>query len=143
LAPAAAARYVPALTLPTVTALYAALAALLLIALSVRVIAVRRRAGVALGDGGDAALSRRIRAHGNFIEYVPLALLLMLLMEMLGLPAWLLHALGIGLLGGRLVHAWSLSAASITGRVAGMMLTFTVLAAGAVSCLLAALGLAG
>lgn len=125
--------------IPAVTAFYAALLASLLVALSMRVIARRRSARVALGDGGDEELTRRIRAHANFAEYVPLALLLMLLAELSGTPAWLLHALGLALLSGRVVHAWALATANLRARVAGMGLTFGVLAAGALCCLVGAL----
>lgn len=114
-----------------VTALYAAILALVLLVLSFRVIAVRRRLGVAVGDGGDDTLTRRIRAHANFTEYVPIALILMLASELAGAPDWMLHALGATLVVGRIVHAWSLSAHSIPGRTIGMSLTFLVLLGGA------------
>lgn len=121
--------------MPLVTPLYAGLAALMLVALSLRVIQGRWRFQVAIGDGGSDELVRRMRAQGNFIEYTPLALLLMLLAELQGYPSWLLHLLGIALLGGRAVHAWALTAASIRGRVIGMVLTFAVLTVGAVLCI--------
>lgn len=121
-----------------VTALYAAVLALILVALSVRVIAVRRRLRIAVGDAGDDTLARRIRAHGNFTEYVPIALILMLSAEIAGAPDWMLHALGATLVAGRVIHAWSLSARSIPGRTIGMTLTFIVLVAGAVMAVAAA-----
>lgn len=140
---AASRHYAAAMTVPSITTLYAALSAALLIALSLRVIAVRRRDRIALGDGGDPDLMQRIRAQGNFVEYVPMALIVMLLLELQALPAWLLHALGIALIAGRLAHGWALAAGSIPGRVAGMMLTFSVIAIGAAACLLTALGVTG
>lgn len=69
-----------------ITTGYAALLALLLLALSMRVVDGRRRFGVNLGDGGNAAMQRRIRAHANFIEYVPLLLILLALLEAAALP---------------------------------------------------------
>ncbi len=123
-----------------VTALYAAILALILIVLSMRVIAVRRRQRIAIGDGGDDALARRIRAHGNFTEYVPLALILMLAAEQAGPPEWMLHALGASLVIGRISHAWSLSAHSIPGRTIGMSLTFLVIIGGAALAVAAAIG---
>lgn len=123
------------MVIPAITALYAALSALLLVVLSVRVIAVRRDLRVALGDGDDERLARRIRAHANFIEYTPLALLLILLNELLGGAGWLIHGLGVALLFGRSVHAWSLAARSQRGRVVGMSCTFAVLIIGAACCL--------
>ena len=62
------------LALP-VTSLYAGVAALAFVAMSMLVVRRRRRLRVALGDGGNRLLARTIRGHGNFAEYVPLALL--------------------------------------------------------------------
>ncbi len=126
--------------MPLITPLYAALAAIVLIVLSVRVIGVRRSRQLAIGDGADDDMARRIRAQGNFTEYTPLALMLILLLELGGAPAWQLHLLGVALILGRSVHAWSLTARSTNGRVAGMTLTFFVLTAAALGNLKAALG---
>ena len=62
--------------MPLITPLYATLAAVILIVLALRVIGARRSRRVAIGDGADDDLARRIRAHGNFTEYAPLALVL-------------------------------------------------------------------
>lgn len=108
-----------------VTSLYAALGALLLIVLTAAVIARRRSARIGLGDGGDSMLGRRIRAHANAVETLPVALLLLLLLELGGNPAWLLHAFGAVLLVGRALHAWGLAgnAGVSFGRFYGMLLT--------------------
>ena len=131
----------PAIFLPT-TALYAALLALLGCALAVRVLMLRLRLQASLGDGGDPRLRRAVRAHGNFAEYVPLALLLMLLLELNGAGAWLLHAGGILLLVSRAVHAYGVSQLRerLAWRLAGMVGTFTVLSFGAAGLLLQWLG---
>ena len=128
--------------MPLVTPLYAALAAVVMIALALRVIGARRGRGIAIGDGADDDLARRIRAHGNFAEYTPLALVLMLLLELGGAPAWQLHLLGAALILGRVAHAWSLAAHSGNGRLVGMTLTIFVLAAGALGNFKLALGAA-
>ena len=125
--------------MPLITPLYAALAAVILIALSLRVISARRSHHVAIGDGAHEDLARRIRAHGNFTEYTPLALVLILLLELVGAPAWQLHLIGSALILGRIVHAWSLTAHSGSGRLIGITLTFFVLVAGALGTLKAAL----
>lgn len=108
---------------------YAALLALLFVALSWRTIGLRRRYRVAVGDGGQPELLRAIRVHANFAEYVPLALLLIALVEIGGSPAWLVHGLGLALLVARYAHAWGVSQTKedFRFRVAGMMLTFGVL----------------
>ena len=74
--------------MPLITPLYAALAAVILIVLALRVIGARRSRRVAIGDGADEDLARRIRAHGNFAEYTPLALVLILLLELGRAPAF-------------------------------------------------------
>ena len=126
----------------TITPIYAGLLALLFIMLSAYVIGQRRAAGIGLGDGGDATLLRRQRVHGNFSEYAPFALLLMTLAELQQAPAWQLHAIGVMLIAGRAAHAYGLNRSSggSIGRVGGMALTLTALAAGAVANLVLALG---
>lgn len=121
-----------------ITPVYAALLAVLFFALSVRIVSLRRRLRVAVGDGGEPELLRAIRAHGNFAEYVPLTLLLLALAESQGNPPLLLHALGLALLAGRIAHAWGISrtAEELRYRVFGMAATFTALL-GAVLLILA------
>jgi uncharacterized membrane protein YecN with MAPEG domain len=112
-----------------VTPLYSALLALLLVGLSVRIIGMRRSSGVPLGNGADPVLERAMRAHGNFTEYVPIALLLMLAAELIGASAWVVHAAGMTLVAGRATHAWGVSrpAEDFRFRVAGMAATLSVL----------------
>ena len=79
-----------------VTALYAALLALLLFILSIRVIGLRGNpafAFIAQGRGDDELLQRAIRAHGNFAEYVPLTLLVIFFLESQGAGTFLIHTL--------------------------------------------------
>jgi uncharacterized protein len=113
----------------SVTPFYAGLLALVFVSLSVRVIDKRRKLKVTLGDGGDRALQRLQRVHGNFAEYTPLALLLMTLGELQGASAVVLHTLGIMLVGGRVVHAWGVGREpeASGARVLGMALTFSAL----------------
>lgn len=124
-----------------ITALYASLLAPLFLLLASRVIRARRAVRVAVGDGGDAVLARRMRVHANFAEYVPLALLLLALAESLGTHAWLLHGLGLALLGGRVAHAWGMSQPdeNFAFRVAGVVTTFWMLGLTAAACLWGAL----
>ena len=55
-----------------ITGLYVALGVLLVLMLAVRVSLRRRTARIGIGDGDDAELRKRIRAHGNAIEYLPI-----------------------------------------------------------------------
>ncbi|MEY2839343.1 MAG: hypothetical protein RJB60_1642 [Pseudomonadota bacterium] len=109
--------------------IYAALLALMYIYLSARTISVRRRVQVALGPGDNPEMLRAMRVHANFAEYVPLALILIYLVEAQGSAAWLVHALGASLLLGRCLHAYGVSQVkeTFTFRVSGMVLTFNVL----------------
>ena len=66
----------------TVTAITAALLALLFVILSFRVIRLRGSESVSLGDGGNEKLQRAIRGHGNCAEYVPVGILLLLIAEL-------------------------------------------------------------
>lgn len=121
----------------TITALTAGLCTALYVALTARTIALRRVAKIGLGTGGDPEMERRIRIHGNFAEYVPLALVLMAILELNGANRWLLIALGAALFAGRVLHAWGLSRSSTysIGRTTGVVLTFFVLVTGAFATL--------
>lgn len=117
------------------TLLFAGLCAMLQCLLTALVIARRARTGVDFMDGGDLPLLRRIRAHGNFVETVPMALLLMALLELSGLATVWLWALGGCLLLGRLLHASSLLTDNQSwSRRGGMALTLCALSTEAVLC---------
>jgi uncharacterized protein len=120
-----------------VTPLYAALLAVWLVVLGFRVIHHRRRARVSLGDGGDSALQRAIRAHANFAEYVPVALLLLLILELSRFSVYLIHTLGIVLVAARVLHGYALAFTRDYrfGRYWGALLTFVVLGVEALLCL--------
>src|SRR6185503_10157130 len=92
-----------------VTPLYAALLAIWLVVLGLRVTHYRRLAKVSLGDGGNMALQRAIRGQANFAEYVPVALILLLILELSRFSLYLVHALGILLILARLLHGYALS----------------------------------
>jgi hypothetical protein len=119
-----------------ITALYAALLAVLFLFLSVRVINQRREARVEIGAGEDRELLRRMRVHANFAEYAPFSLVLMALAESLKAPSWWLHLIGLMLIAGRVIHAYALSQTPhiLRFRVLGMTLTFAVMGAAALTC---------
>lgn len=121
-----------------ITPIYAALLTLLFLVLSFRVIGMRRTAGISVGDNADKEMQKRMRVQANCAEYAPLGILLLLLAELLGTPALVLHGLGLMLLAGRVLHAIGLGATPqrIPFRKFGMVLTLLMLA-------LTALGLLG
>ena len=77
-----------------VSALYAVLGALLLIKFSFDVVRLRMQYRVSYGDGGFSELQSAIRIHGNAVEYIPVALILLLFMEMNGAQNWMVHVCG-------------------------------------------------
>ena len=125
-----------------VTPFYVAIFGIILFALSIRTIRVRRRLRIAIGHADDDAMERAMRVHANFCEYVPISLLLIYLLEVtLGTSYWI-HVLGGTLLLGRLLHAWGVSRPreDFRFRVTGMVLTFTVIISSALRILLAYAG---
>lgn len=114
-----------------ITGIYAALAALLVLILAVRVMMRRMSARIGIGDGGDHELNKRIRAHANAVEYLPLGLILLLLVELNQTVPAIVHAFGIVLLVGRVLHAAGLSRSSAAGagRMLGITLSVVVIAA--------------
>lgn len=86
------------------TLIFAAIFGILHVVFTLRVGAYRFSSKISLGDGGDKELRNRIRAHGNFIENAPMALLLLLLNELNGLGQGALIALGCVFLAARLLH---------------------------------------
>lgn len=118
-----------------VTAPLAAIAAVSLVGLSFSVSLQRMKANTAIGTGDDPALLRRIRAQGNFIEYVPLALILCALAELRGAAhIWLLVLAGLLVLG-RLSHAIGILSGTTPLRAVGMLATYGALLTGAAAML--------
>ncbi|MAZ04590.1 MAG: hypothetical protein CMN56_15760 [Sneathiella sp.] len=113
----------------TVTPIFAALLGLIFFFLSLRTSLVRRRAKVSLGDGGNTELQMAIRAHGNFIEYVPISLLLMAFLEMRTVSIYVIIVLGVMLVAGRCCHAIGISRANASFRLRqiGAVLSLLVL----------------
>ena len=107
-------------------ALYAAINALIMLVLGILVVRARVRTRTEIGDGGDPAMMAAILAHANNSEYVPLALLLMLILIPLRANALVIHAVGATLTLGRILHAIGLSRNVGTSlpRLLGIVLTW-------------------
>ena len=120
-----------------VTPFYAGFLALWFLVLSARVVLRRRADSVSLGDAGNKRMLRVMRGHANFAEYVPLALVMMAMLELGRTSTYILHALGLALLIGRLLHGYALSFTekSWIGRFWGIALTFAVVLVAAVLCI--------
>lgn len=110
-----------------ITLACAGAAAFLNLWLGVRIIRVRIRDKVLIGDGGNDALAARMRAHLNFAEYTPMVLILMALVEMArGSTTWLGVAGSVYLLG-RVAHAIGMDG-NLRARQIGMVTTLTLTA---------------
>ena len=110
-----------------ITSFYAALAALLLGALSWKVIKVRMATQITLGDGDNPDLQLAIRTQANAAEYIPILLILLVLLELNHASAILVHLGGIALLAGRALHAKGMLDKQIKQRILGMKLTLITL----------------
>ena len=88
----------------SITLVFAAIFGFLHVIFTLRVGNYRFKSKISLGDDGDRELLKRIRAHGNFIENVPIALLLILLNDLDGAEDNTLMLMGSILLISRLAH---------------------------------------
>jgi uncharacterized membrane protein YecN with MAPEG domain len=123
--------------MPVISSFYIGINVLLVFALAIYVVVMRMRHKVGIGDGEVPEMLRAIRVHANALEYVPLALLMMLVLELMAVEAFHLHALGLLLTAGRLLHAWGLAKSSGTspGRFVGTLCTWAVFLYAAVLCI--------
>lgn len=113
------------MTAVQIVALYVALHLILLPILMYRVGQIRIKEKISLGDGDSPALLARIRAHGNFIETAPFALIGLFALAMLNAHPIALHLFGAGFFIGRVAHAHGMSqkGANGTGRTIGIVLS--------------------
>ena len=122
----------------TITLITAGLAGLILIWLSLKVSLWRVKTKTLIGSGGSAELERAIRAQGNFVEYAPLMMILLGLLETGGaLPLFVL-ILAATFLVGRLSHAHGIAnfARGNAFRAVGTVLTWLSVAVGSLAALL-------
>ncbi len=131
------------MTILPITLAAAAAAAVLNIWLSIRIGAVRQSAGISVGDGGNDALHRRMRAQLNFVENTGFVLILIIAIELSGQGApWLPFVAAIYFIA-RVAHAFGMDGGKWgTGRMVGTivtMLTQLGLAAAAVLIVLGAI----
>ncbi|WP_299736303.1 MAPEG family protein [uncultured Roseobacter sp.] len=123
--------------MPQTTLIFTAFFVLMSVPISILVGLRRAETGIMMLHGDDEDLLRRIRAHGNFIEYVPLALLAMAGAEIAGAPSWLVLACGVALLAARLIHYVALRRNPTgSGRLIGAALTSLTMLVLAASILL-------
>jgi len=105
-----------------ITLTLAGAAAILNIWLAARVSRLRALHKVSIGDGGNEALVRRMRAHANYGENMPLVLILIGLIELAGGDARILWGAGIVFILARILHAFGMDQPSPSRlRMIGMI----------------------
>ena len=120
-----------------ITATYAALLGILALVLANFVLFIRLKGKNRPAWQHEAAL----RVQANFVENVPLALVLMLIAELNGASEMLLVICGAGLVICRVLHAYGLGTIQAANypRLIGAQGTFLLIATLAFSCLLTVL----
>lgn len=113
------------MTILPISMTMAAIAALVNIWLMIRVGRVRSREKISVGDGGNEAVIRRMRAHSNYIESTAFVLILLLLVELAVGPAGWLWAVGGSYFVGRIAHAFGMDGVA-PARAAGTIITFLI-----------------
>src|SRR5258708_31658575 len=114
----------------SITALYAGILALIVVALAINVTVHRAKLKVPMGDAGNPQMLRMIRMHANAVEYLPLALLLMAIYEIDGGAHLALHIAGVVLIVARVLQTWNMWNTPIAGfgRIAGQSATWLTIA---------------
>ena len=113
-----------------ITAIFTGILAVMLVGISIRVTVLRAKKKISFFDGGDPEMGAAVRVQGNFIEYVPMALALMGLLEAMGAKHWIVYLFGILLVLARITHAWGLYSGVFQGRVIGTSTNWALLAVG-------------
>lgn len=125
-----------------ITTISAGFIGILLLILSANVTKWRGRTKTSVGDGGNSDLLCAIRAQGNLVEYVPVLLILIGLMEYGHVSKYIVLAVAIMTVVGRYLHGWGLTRGQTPNmsRFVGTLLTFIALLVGSVAALLKGYG---
>ena len=115
--------------IPVITILATAISAIVAACLAIWVIVQRVRLNVEWGDGGNLDMAQAVRAHANFSEHVPMALLVIGACEIAGAPRQIIIGLAITLVTARVLSAYGLSRSlgPSLARLAGASLTLAVM----------------
>ena len=117
----------------SITPIYVAILGLLFLPITIRVGLYRIKSKIKIGSGDDPEMVRRMRGQANFIETVPMALFLLIAMEVLGASHTWLHALGLTLVLGRIVHYFGvIGMVPLAFRVVGIAVTMLTILLGSI-----------
>lgn len=115
-----------------ITAIYAAILALILTVLSAKAGLLRGKLGIPAGAGDNAEMTLAMRRHGNAAEYIPIAIILMMILEMNGVSTYVLHGIGATLVIARIAHPLGISNLQSPMRLVGAGLTALIIVVAAV-----------
>ena len=126
----------------SIVPVYAAVLAILYLALTFAVIRNRYRLRVSLGDGGDKRLNRVIRGAWKIFRIRSDVVAVAGLRGIGGAGAVVIHLGGALLLSGRLLHGYALALTlqNISARRNGMILTLASIVVGIGACFSLSLG---
>ena len=132
----------PLMTPLQIVGLWAALNAIVTLALAINCGVARGKTKVLLGDGGNETMTRAMRAHANNVEYTPLVLVMLVTLGLLQASTLILHLVGGLLFVGRAAHGFGLTTNSgiSAGRGLGMLLTMVAALIAIVMLLIKAFG---
>ena len=116
-----------------ISAMYAGLLLLTMLVLGARISILRVKYGVAMGSGDQPDLGRAVRLFGNFTEWVPIVIVGLVLCELVGAPALMLHLVGIAVILSRLLHIAGLRAdrTTVARSLAATLIMVSALTTGA------------
>lgn len=121
-----------------ISSLYVPIFGIFLVIITLRVGVTRIRSNISLGDGGNPEFLKLIRGQANFVELVPISLLLLVLLELSGTSQTVMHVFYLLLLLGRLSHYVQITGIvePVPFRAGGMMLTFASILGASIMLLL-------
>ena len=113
---------------------YIAILIVMAVALALNVSRFRRPKRIGIGDGGDRDVMTAMRVHGNYVENVPFALAVLIMLPLLSAPVWAVHLVGLGMVAARILHAVGLSRSqgASFGRLFGILINWVVLLSSAI-----------
>lgn len=90
-----------------ITLMYAGIFAIFALVLSFRAGSARGKSGISVlhGDPADMDLAQKVRVHQNFLEYVPIFLIVFAALEVNGVPSMFLYIVGDLMIVARIAHA--------------------------------------
>ena len=108
-----------------ISSLYVPFFGLMFVVITMRVGNYRRENQLPFGEGGDKKFLALVRAQANFTESVPIAVVILVLLELAGQSASMMHGLFVALILGRTLHYLQLTGVfnAVLIRILGMLLT--------------------